>query len=746
MTTTSSHKYPFSISRKVWLSLSIMIVGYLASMLLGFFLGIETEKRLQRVSESVFPAALESKAALTEFNAQARKYNDAVVLGEESFLTEAQARAAACRDALKRLLTFIEYDETEKIHLRGLLNEFTVFTAAADSLYSQMLSDMDDESNPGKAQEMRDRTDKLREKLTTLTETFSRNLKSELVSVGNVTRNQRFWNLVVFLIAVSVSLLLVSIIIIRAVTHPLQKAAALAGAMAEGDLSHKLDIRQKDEIGGLARAMNTMAEKIEAAYALLEQKVADRTASLEESNRKLRDEIAERERTEAQLKQTQEKLVEAARLAEEANKSKSEFLANMSHEIRTPLTGVIGMTEILMNTPLTPEQQDYVETIDVSGETLLSIINDILDISKIEAGEFTLASEPFNLQKSVEKITRIFAPQAQKKGLEFQVHFQAADSYLVKGDEIRVRQIIFNLVGNALKFTPNGKIEIRVTPGVLFTDTFQTHAIKTGFYLNPDGFTNPDAQSLMGGGRRPPVENTGQFQIDVEDTGIGIAPEFIGQIFNKFTQADSSNTRKFGGTGLGLYITRQLAELMGGSIQVESTRGKGSVFHLLLPLVLEPQPISELPAPVGPAEKEVKPVTPPAAREGPFKSLAILLAEDNKINQKLIAAILKKAGHKLDIVENGRAAVESVKADRYDLVLMDVQMPEMNGLDATKAIRAAGILDLPVIAMTASAFEKDRKMCLDAGMNDFISKPLKRAELMEVISKWMDKSPRFLGK
>jgi len=695
--TFQTNKYSFSISRKVWLSLSILILSYLASLVVGFFLGSESESRLQRVSESVFPAAMKSKVALTEFNEQVRKYNEAVVLGEESSLEEAQKRAFDSQYALESIFAFIDYDEAETKHLRELLKELKDFTAAAGSLYTRMLTDIENATFPKEASLLNQRTIELREKLIKLTDTFSTNLKSQLVNVGDATRNQRYWNMVVFIFAVSLSLILVKIIISRSVTQPLQKAAALATAMAEGDLSRKLDIRRRqDEIGELAQAMNTMAEKIESSHAQLEQKVADRTASLEEINQKLRAEIAERKRTEEILKNTQEKLVESARLAEKANKSKSEFLANMSHEIRTPLTGVLGMIEMLTHTPLTPEQQDYVDTITVSGETLRVIINDILDISKIEAGEFSLASEPFDLKKSLENIIHIFAPLANKKELDFQVQFNPTDSYFVRGDEVRIRQIIYNLVGNALKFTHEGKIEIRVNTGEV-------------------------------------IENTMKFHIDVEDTGIGINREFMENIFHKFTQVDASDTRKFPGTGLGLYITRQLVEMMKGSIDVTSTPGKGSTFHILLPLQLEDQP--DLATPVVTKKKPAHGKTA-AAGKRPKKPLLILLAEDHPINQKLITAMLKTTGHKMDIVGDGKAAVEKVLGDSYDLVLMDLQMPEMNGLDATRAIRKAGFDKIPIIAMTASAFKKDRDMCLEAGMSDYIAKPLKKDELLQIISKW----------
>jgi methyl-accepting chemotaxis protein len=239
MLTLQNKKYSFSISRKVWLSLSIMVFGYLASMIVGFFLGINSESRLQRVSESVFPAAMQSKAALADFNEQVKNYNDAVVLGEESYLAEAQKRATASQNALKSLFTFIDYDETETKHLQQLLKELKDFTNAAGSLYTRMLSNMENDTLPKEALLLNQRTQELQKKLIDLTNTFSNNLKSELVNVGNATRNQRNWNMVVFIFAVSLSLFLVKIIIDRLVTQPLQKAADLATAMAEGDLSRK---------------------------------------------------------------------------------------------------------------------------------------------------------------------------------------------------------------------------------------------------------------------------------------------------------------------------------------------------------------------------------------------------------------------------------------------------------------------------------------------------------------------------
>ncbi|MCP4214073.1 MAG: response regulator [bacterium] len=636
---------------------------------------------------------------MTEFNEQVKLYNDAVIFGEEGISADVGVRAEASQGALTRMMALIGEADARKYGVPALVTELAAFTADAGSLYARMLRDIGNEALKKEAADMNRRTEKLRRELTFLTEAFSGFLKSELEDISNAGRSRRYWIMGVLFFVIAVSIFLVSILVRRSITRPLQKAAALASAMAAGDLSRKLDIRQQDEIGGLARAMNTMAEKIEASHALLEQKVAERTVSLKETNVKLREEISQHKRTEEELKKTRDKLVETARLADAANKSKSEFLANMSHEIRTPLTGVIGMTEMLMYTSPSNEQKDFIETLNVSSETLLAIINDILDMSKIEAGEFALASEAFDIKQAVNGVRRLLTPQAEKKNLELPVHFQENVSYRVIGDQVRFRQIIFNLAGNAVKFTHEGAVAIRV---------------------------KCESQD----------ETTSRFHISVEDTGIGIDADSIDCIFDKFTQVDSSNTRRYGGTGLGLPVTRQLVEIMGGSIKVESIPGKGSVFHVFLSLPSDTDTQDAAIDPVREAIVESKVGT--LGLEDSFR-LSILLAEDNKINQKLSRTILNRAGYSLDIVENGKEAVEKVKSGAYDLVLMDIQMPVMNGLDATRAIRKAGYTDIPIIAMTAGAFDEDRQLCLDTGMNDFLAKPLKQADLLKIIVKWMDK-------
>ena len=693
-----------------------MLLGYLSSMILGFFLGRRTELRLHMVSECLIPEAIHSQSALTSFKDQIRFYNNAVLMGEVSFVESARAKADETRKALQTIIALERKDLRKKQAFEETLRQFGDFTTSAQIVYATMSSifEGDDQDtaqalNEGRALEdqaahlalVRQR---LLERLNTFAEASSQELQLELLSISMATRHQHYVNLVMFFgVAVS-TLILIAIIIKRSITYPLFRIVEIAGDVAAGKDQIQWLPEGHDEIGVLNRALRVMTENLQTEIKerkrterkltsyrdRLEELVEDRTAELTAANAKLHQEISERRQAEDALKKAKED-------AENANRAKSEFLANMSHEIRTPMNTVLGFTELLDELITDPRQKGYLDAINTGGKSLLTLIDDILDLSKIEAGKMEIFPEPVNLKDIFQELTQVFRLKIAEKGLDMEVKIAPdfPDSLLL--DEGRVRQVLFNLLGNAIKFTDTGYIKLTTEASESEGDAGHCHVI-----------------------------------IGVEDSGIGISENHRKRIFEAFTQQDGQTSRKYGGTGLGLAITKRLVEAMGGTITVTSEVGSGSLFSIVFRQV-----------PIVTGEPVFPPKKPVDARSFVFEEATILVVDDISTNRVLIKEFFRETNLTVLEAENGEQALLLAQEYQPDLILMDLRMPVMDGYEATKQIKNVKKLQgVPIVALTASVIKPEKNKIYNAGFSSYLIKPVSRSAVLQAAASFLSHSSR----
>ena len=529
---------------------------------------------------------------------------------------------------------------------------------------------------------------------------LARRLGAEALKPGEVVRGERDFEVSALLTAVMSVITVIFIYPAAAGQSAIVVIAALCGMLAVATLFVSL-VRRAFHFYAFPQLLALLAVSLldARAYSLLFACVIPVFyLTLRRTARQYRSvtELAIRRRIDTEAANVT--LLRAKEQAEAGNVAKAQFLANMSHEVRTPMNGVLGALDLLGRSELMPAQRNLLDTASSSSEALLTVLDEVLDFSKIEAGKLDLVNEPLLLRALLSSVVDLFSPMAQRKGLVLSAEFDASLPARVKGDAGRIRQVLLNLLGNAVKFTDHGRVTVR-------------------------------ARRAPSGSESRPV-----VVLEVEDTGIGMTPEALPQLFTPFFQADQSDRRRFGGTGLGLVIGKRLTGAMGGELSVESVFGRGSIFRMTLPLE------AVIDSPVA------QPATPTAAAPSAPLGGKVLLVEDNLVNLMLASAMLKNLGIEVTEAENGRAALQRMEQSPFDLVLMDCQMPVMDGFEATREIRererTAFASRTPIIAITANVLSGDSDRCLQVGMDAYLAKPYSLEQLREAVTPWLETAAR----